>query len=184
MPASKGSTPSACAMPVECLVPVPEHCREVYVLVRELPSKELVTAIELLSPANKRTGGEGQAEYSRRRAEILASSAHLVELDLLRGGKRATLRGRVPAGDYYAVISRADRRPRVDVYAWSLRDALPKIPIPLRRRDCDLQIDLQEVLAAVYDRAGYAASLDYQAALHPPLCEYDDAWVRHDVLRR
>ena len=57
--------------------------------VLEAGELELVTAIEILSPVNKRPGREAHDEYLRKRRELLRSAAHLIEIDLLRGGAAA-----------------------------------------------------------------------------------------------
>ena len=49
--------------------------------------KRVVTVIEVLSPSNK-TAGEGQDLYLRKRRELNAGHVSLVEIDLLRAGKR------------------------------------------------------------------------------------------------
>jgi hypothetical protein len=90
---------------------------------------------------------------------------------LLRGGERLPLRGPVPPGDGYAIISRAGRRPNAEVYAWPLDHPLPTIPIPLKAADADVPLDLQAAFSTVYDRAAYDLSLDYRASLSPPLDE-------------
>jgi hypothetical protein len=46
----------------------------------------VVTAIEILSPKNKRAG-EGYNQYLNKRNQVLHSQSHLVEIDLLRGGE-------------------------------------------------------------------------------------------------
>jgi hypothetical protein len=48
--------------------------------------KWLVTITEILSPTIKR--GQGRKEYLEKREQILLGSAHLLEIDLLRKGKR------------------------------------------------------------------------------------------------
>ena len=58
--------------------------RSVRVYVTE--TDELVAAIEILSPYNKR--GAGLTTYRRKRASLLSADVHLVEIDLLRGGRR------------------------------------------------------------------------------------------------
>lgn len=56
--------------------------------IRDVTNRELVTAIEVLSPTNKR--GDGYREYLDKRRRILSSMAHLMEIDLLRKGEAAT----------------------------------------------------------------------------------------------
>jgi len=169
--AGQSSGGVATLAPVPCVLPMPEERRETYLVIRERDSRHIVTVIETLSPRNKRSGGEGRREYLRKREEVLCSETHLVELDLLRGGRRLPVVGSLPPGDYYAVVSRAHRRPRAEVYPWTLRQRLPVIPVPLAKGEPDVPVDLQAVFGTVYDRARYDLSLDYRQPLEPPLSE-------------
>ncbi len=164
--------------PVECTLMPAMDVEENYLVIRRLDSSEVVTIIELLSPTNKRRGSEGHALYLNKREEILRSPSHLVEIDLLRGGERLPTLETLPVGDYYAFVCRAARRPRAEVYAWALRQALPVIPVPLSAGDADVALDLQPLLGGVYDRAGYDYSLDYQQLLSPALSEDNLRWVK------
>jgi hypothetical protein len=56
--------------------------------IRTVRDQVLVTAIELLSPANKRPGLDGADAYEKKRQELFSSMAHLLEIDLLRAGTR------------------------------------------------------------------------------------------------
>lgn len=172
------SGPKVSREPVPCELPVPEERREIYLLVRFQESMEVVTVIETLSPANKRIGGDGRREYLQKRAEVLGSPSHLVEFDLLLGGARLPMTTPLPPGDYYAIVSRRPRRPVADVYAWTVRDPLPTVPVPLKEGDPDVSLDLQAVFATVYDRARYDLSLNYGADLPTPLRAEDAEWVR------
>lgn len=154
---------------------MPELTREIYLTIRERQSLRVVTVVELLSPTNKQ--GRGRREYLGKRAEILDSLSHLVEIDLLRGGIRLETTEPLPPGDHYALIGRQERLPEVDVYAWSLRQPLPRIPIPLAEDDSDVWLDLQKAFTAVYDRAGYDLLLDYEAEIRPALRGDDAEWV-------
>lgn len=158
-------------MTAECELPMPIKRQETYLVIRERETMRVVTVIELLSPSNKRRNGDGRREYLTKREEILSSPTHLVELDLLRGGMRLPVVGSLPPGDYYAIVSRAKRRPRCEVYAWTLSDKLPAIPIPLNPGDDDAVVPLQDVFETVYQRARYDLSVKYNAVLGPPLNE-------------
>lgn len=153
---------------------MPEEQRETYVVIRERETREVVTVIETLSPGNKWPGSDGRKEYLKKREELLQSQVHLVELDLVRRGRRLPMISPMPPGDYYAIVSRRPRRPRADVYAWTLRDPMPPIPIPLKKVDGDVQLDLQ----TVFDRARYDRSLDYTQPISPPMNESDAAWFQ------
>ena len=66
-------------------IPMAEEVQERYLEIREAQTGQVVTAIEVLSPTNKRTG-EGREKYLRKRQQVLASQTHLVEIDLIRAG--------------------------------------------------------------------------------------------------
>ena len=118
------------------------------------PGGEVVTIIEVLSPANKRANSDGRREYLAKRAMILRSSAHLVEIDLLRGGERLPMAEPLPSVDYDVIVSRAPRRPMADVWPTTLRQPLPTVPIPLAGEDPEVPLDLQAIFHAVHERAG------------------------------
>jgi Protein of unknown function (DUF4058) len=61
--------------------------RHAFLEIRDRGHRQLVTVLELLSPCNKRPGLDRE-QYLAKRQQLLASSVHLVELDLLRGGPR------------------------------------------------------------------------------------------------
>ena len=148
-----------------CELPMPIERQETYLVIRDRETMRVITVIELLSPSNKRNKGDGRNEYMMKRHEILSSPTHLVELDLMRGGMRLPDIGTLPPGEHYAIISRAKHRPKCEVYAWTLSDKLPVIPIPLKLGDADASVPLQEVFDIVYQRARYDLSVKYDAPL-------------------
>jgi hypothetical protein len=163
---------------VECLLPEAEEHREYYLVLRDRETLRIVTLIELLSPTNKRARSEGREQYLDKRQEILQSRTNLVELDLLRGGLRLPMQTELPQGDYYAVVRRGWRRRRAAVYAWTLRQRMPPIPIPLQKDEPEPTLDLQAALDLSYDRAAYQDSLDYAQALQPPARPEDADWIQ------
>jgi Protein of unknown function (DUF4058) len=92
---------------------------------------------------------------------LVRQKIRLVELDLLLGGRRLSMSLPFPSGDYYAFVSRAGRRPDSEVYAWTIRDSLPSIPIPLLANTPDVALDLAGVFATTYERGRYARLIDY-----------------------
>lgn len=179
--AAVAAGPATVIEPFECELPMPEERREVYLLIRLQETMEVVTVLETLSPGNKRPGSDGRREYLGKRETVLQSQAHLVELDLLRGGLRLPTVTPLPQCDYFAIISRRQRRPKAAVYAWTLRVPLPTIPVPLKKGDSDVPLDLQAVFNTVFDRARYDLSLNYHAELQPPLSEASADWMRRLV---
>jgi hypothetical protein len=162
--------------PVENALPeTMVEVRNVWIEIRRLPKRTPVTVIEMLSPTNKT--GEGFAKYMRKRRATIRQKVHLVEIDLLLRGERLPMVDPLPPGDYYAVVSRSEERPRSNVYAWTIRDPLPSIPIPLRRPDPDVTLDLGAHFATAYDRGRYPRLIDY--AIPPATLKKaaDRAWA-------
>lgn len=165
------------ALPKRVTVPIPVEVNERYLQVRELGTDTVVTAIEVLSPKNKRKG-EGRTLYETKRRKVLGSLSHLVEIDLLRGEEPMALIGNDTAFDYRILVSRSHRRPTADLYGFSLREPIPLFPLPLLYGDEELIVDLQVVLSGVYDRAGYNARINYHQPPPPPsLSEIDRQWL-------
>lgn len=149
--------------------------RHAYVEIRDRRNRELITIIEVLSPANKKPGPDREAYLAKRR-QILVSNVHLVEIDLLRGGPRLPLDD-MPECAYCALVSQVEKRPVVGIWPIQLCDPLPTLPIPLRTPDPHASLDLQQALHRIYDAAGYEDYL-YTSAPQPPLTADEAEWSR------
>lgn len=153
---------------------------EGYLEIRERGGGKVVTVIEFLSPSNK-MGGTGEAKYLEKQDEILRSDASLVEIDLVRMGRRvlALKAEQIPpeqADDYLACVSPGWRRQRRELYVMPFRRRLPVLPIPLREHEQPVPLDLQALLDQAYDVGRYDDT-DYTARLDPPLGPDDAAWA-------
>ena len=85
-----------------------EEHRETFVEIYEDdPELRLVTRIEVLSPSNKCPGTEGWKQYQRKRRSVLLGGVNLVEIDLLRGGKRSPMLDPWPKCPYTLLVARA-----------------------------------------------------------------------------
>jgi hypothetical protein len=157
-------------------LPQPEEVRERYLEVRALDTHEVVTVIELLSPTNKQTRA-GREQYETKRAQVLSSRTHLVEIDLLRVGQPFAMRAPRPS-DYRIVVSRRQQPPRADLYLFSVRQPIPTFPIPLRPGEEEPALPLNDLLHRVYDEGGYDLIIDYGRPPDPPLAEADEVWAR------
>jgi len=157
-------------------LPAQVRIRQHYLTIEDRRNRQVVTVIEMLSPWNK-AAGDGQKEYLNKRQNVLAALGNVVEIDLLRRGTRLPTVEPLPKADYYAFICRKARLPKVEVYDWTLRNPLPKIPIPLADGDSDTVLNLQSVFGETYDRAGYDYAIDYTQDVQPPLTENDAAWA-------
>ncbi len=149
-------------------------------IVDTLAGNRVVTAIEVLSPANKIVG-EASRAYQRKVADYAAASVHLVEVDLLRSS-RARLRlprTALPAADrtpYLACVRRADAPHHWECYPIGLRAALPAIAVPLRPGESDVTLDLQPLLTRAYAAGGHD-DVNYARDPDPPLSAEDAAWA-------
>jgi hypothetical protein len=175
LPARSAAT--ATLVPYMHTVALPRQQRQRYLTIRDTELRNVVTVLELLSPTNK-TPGDGWGEYLVKRSNVFNTPANLVEIDLLRGGKRPPTREPLESGDYYAFVFRRPRLPQVEVYAWTLQERLPVIPVPLTGDDPDATLDLQAAFTTTYDRAGYDYALNYRAPVEPPLGPAVAEWVR------
>jgi len=155
----------------------PEQVELITVEIRDAVQGRLVTAIEILSPINKRPG-TGLEEYRAKRETVLSANAHLLEIDLLRQGTRPPRLIGLPQSDYFIFLTRAERRDATETWPLSVRDPLPVVPVPLLPGDKDVLLDLGDALRIMYDEARYDLSIDYGEPPVPPLAEEDAAWAR------
>jgi hypothetical protein len=161
--------------PAALTLPDYDENPEAYIDIRTFPDRELVTSIEILSPSNKSPSGHG--EYWTKRASMILQGVHLVEIDLLLQGRRLPAIEPLPPGDFYAFVSRGNRRPRCEVYGWSIRRPLPKLPIPLKAPDPDVILDLAQAVETTFNGGRFEQNLLYEMPIPASLSESDRAWV-------
>jgi hypothetical protein len=168
------------SVPQTVILPQFEEVHERYLEIRDAQTHAVVTAMEILSPSNK-TPGEGRDAYEEKRRQVLSTLTNLVEIDLLRGGKPMEMQP-PPQGDYRIVVRAGWERPQARLYTCSVRQALPEVPVPLRRGEQEARLPLGMLLADIYARAYYDLRLDYRQPPEPPLSPLDAAWA--DALLR
>jgi hypothetical protein len=161
----------------------------VEIFTRGAEGKRLVTSIEVLSLSNNTPGEQGRELYLRKQKEILASKAHLVEIDLLRAGEHVSA---VPLEnatevcgdfDYHASIRCFDVPETFFVYPIRLEEPLPPIDVPLLPGDPPVTLDLQAVFNRCYDAGPYSREVPYGEdqvipALDPDQVAWLDALVK------
>jgi hypothetical protein len=176
---AEGTAASSAAVtlePVTIPLTILEGPRESCIEILYQPDRSLVAALELLSPANKEQ--PGRTEYLAKRRALLYQQVHLVELDLLVGGRRLPMEKPLPPADYYYFLSRAEQRPDCQVYYWALRQPLPTLPVPLRAPHADIRIDLGAAFRTAYERGRFQRRINYQGALPSFLSDEDKGWAR------
>jgi Protein of unknown function (DUF4058) len=168
-----------------------EPIRHHFIEIRDsAQSHKLITLLEIVSPSNKRVGPDREA-YEEKQNDVLKSDANLIELDLLRGGRRilpepaleALILELEPLPAYLVLVNRAWRRHRgaaaYHVFPVSLREWLPCISIPLKEGEEEVLLDLQVVFNRAYDGGPYRrGAVDYASTPpDPPLTPEDAAWA-------
>jgi len=122
----------------------------------------------------------GREDYRRKREDVLASGASIVEVDLIRAGRNVTA---LPSAKLKpqqrshmkVVVVRGWMQGRAEVYAFSVRDPLPTLNIPLRKTDADITLDLCSIMVQLYENGLYD-SIDYTLDPEPELSPADAAW--------
>ena len=177
--------PIAVATPVLLRVPEPEVDRHIEITDPRSGGR-VITAIEVLSPSNK-LPGRGRDAYRSKQRDFLTGGVNLVEIDLIRAGNWAFsidegVMAPAKRAPYMVCVFRATKSGERALYKLPLRERLPRIAIPLRPRDTDVVLDLQQSIDEVYERGRYDRT-DYRQPLDPPLPPEDAAWAA-EVLRQ
>jgi len=167
--------PKYLALPQERVVVTVPDPLETYLEIRDVEQRRLVTAIEVLSPSNKR--GPGVESFRKKRQELLSGEVHYLEIDLLRVGERFPLAGPLPSVPYFVFLSRVTRRPRVEIWPIPLDQPLPTVPVPLLPGDPDVTLDLQQALQTIYDWYDYDRAADHAGEPPLPLAPEQQAWA-------
>lgn len=174
-----GEKALAVAEPLVIPVSLPRTERHI-TIVDAGSGHRVVTAIEFLSPSNKIPGPD-RLRYLRKQQDYLDGGVNLVEVDLIRAGIFTLA---VPVGsidqhfrtDYQICVRRMIRPDEAEIYRAPLREKLPTIRIPLRPKDKDIPLDLQELVDQCYRRGRYN-TINYNVDPAPPLSLPDARWA-------
>ncbi|MCA9949853.1 MAG: DUF4058 family protein [Anaerolineales bacterium] len=183
---SPGATrPVSAAAPVvaqdvnvlEVELPLGAEVNHYYLEIRSVQTHELVTLIELLSPANK-TSKTGRADYLEKRFEATMSLTNYVEIDLLRAGDPMPFTPQF-ASDYRIIVNRGRiYRRKAQLYAFNLHAEIPAFALPLQPDDNEPVVPLNQIVHELYSRARFDLRIDYSQPPIPPLSEADTIWAR------
>jgi hypothetical protein len=163
-----------------------EEVREPLIeIVEPAAGNKIVTAIEVLSPDNKRSG-PGRTSYLAKRDQYEAGGANIVEIDLLTAGQ-PTVRLKPEKLDslrpwrYLVAVS---RWPTLhEIYAFPLQRRLPKIAVPLAYDDDDVPLDLQAGFTRSWDEGPYPELLHYDRPPSSELSEEEQRWCREQLAK-
>ncbi len=160
----------------------PEDREQPYLEILTTAGRRLVTAVEVLSPANKKKGA-GRTAYQDKQEEFRLGGVNLVEIDLLRTGSHTTavplttLRRKAGASEYHVSVRVASAPAQYFAAALRLADRLPAFGIPLDPGVAPVVVDLQPLLDRAYDTGRYAHAVDYRRDPAPPLAPEQRAWA-------
>ena len=174
-PEIAAAEPKPGASAVAVALPATELLRQRYLQVLRADNMEVIAVIEVLSPSNK--SGSDRRDYLTKRTEIERSTAHLVEIDLLRAGPPMPVIGDAPPGCYRIIVANGRLRPHADLYAFGLRAAIPEFTLPLAKGAAGVSVNLNAVLSHVYSHGSYNMFINYGQDPEPPLSEDDRAWL-------
>jgi Protein of unknown function (DUF4058) len=144
---------------ISVTLPMRSEVKEGYLEIREVATGRVITAIEVLSPTNKRAG-YGRNTYEAKRQRILASQTHLIEIDLIRQGKPMELLNAPTKTDYHILVSRSEERPQARLHGFNRSQPIPPIVVPLEPGDAEPILDLQTILNEIYDQAGFDLTIE------------------------
>lgn len=174
--ASPAALEQVLTYPVAVETPVTEEVREHYLEIRQTTTHEVVTVIEVLSPANKRTD-IGRSQYKKKREKILNSLTNLIEIDLLRSGRSFDVSPQYDNYHYRILVSRGWQRPRGDLYPFNVTHSIPEFPVPLQHGDTEPMLHLGHLLETIYAQARYDLRIDYLEDPIPRFAEQDRQWL-------
>jgi len=144
--------------------------------IRDREKNKLITAIEILSPVNKRK--PGLSPYREKREKLHALGVHLLEIDLLRRGTRPFEHPDLPKNHYLISLLRANNH-NIRIWGFDVQDNLPIVPVPLKAPDADAILDLAKVMNLVYQRGLYHLSIDYTKTPPKPIfSEIALKWIK------
>jgi hypothetical protein len=151
---------------------------EEFIEIHEKADDNLVTLMDVVSPANKTTPA-GREEYLRQRRMAKESQANIVEIDVVLQGK-PTLdynRDGLPKWKYAVTVTRASQPDRYEIYTATLDKRLPRFRLPLAADDRDSVIDLNVAFGRCFEKGGFFERIDYCREPAVPLDDEDRAWL-------
>ena len=143
--------------------------------IRDTAHNKLVTAIEILSPVNKRN--PNLIDYRNKIADLHRSGVHILEIDLLRRGTRP-FTSKKQASHYQMMLLRAGTN-NAAYWSVNVQDKLPVLPVPLITPDADVVLELGKALDIIFERGMYHLSMDYSKdPPQPVFSENDKAFIQ------
>lgn len=148
--------------------------------VRDAANNKLITAIEILSPVNKRN--PNLVDYRKKVDDLHKRGVHVMEIDLLRRGTRP-FSTKKAVSHYQMLLLRAQSNNAL-IWSVNIQDKLPVLPVPLRKPDLDVFLDLGNAMDIIFERSLYYLSLDYAKDPPPPTFSEGDLAFIQEVVKQ
>lgn len=178
---SRGGTAVLAAPGLQLAYSFEFEIHESYLKLVDRESNNVITVIEILSPANKIKNSVAKRDYDDKRTDVLSGGTHFVGIDLLRAGAPIVSPELAQPREYAAQVWRFPKGElKPTRWAWPMRiqEPLKAIPIPVRPEDPDAVLDLQQMLDIAYERAGYELRVNYRRPPTPPLQDELVEWAK------
>jgi hypothetical protein len=160
-------------------------CEEEFIEIRQPDDGNLVTLLDVVSPANKATAA-GRTAYLEQRRRAKEAGANVVEIDLVLQGQ-PTLeysRAGLPDWDYAITVTRATQPERHEIYTTTLQKRLPRFRLPLAPDDRDTGLDLGAIVERCYVEGGFSGRIDYRREPAVTLDEEDRRWLQDMLVEK
>jgi hypothetical protein len=145
-----------------------------FVRIQDVATRQTHAVVHLLDPLIKKN--PGGRHYLRWRAKLLAKPISLIEIDLLRHGRRPPMLDAYPDSSYCVMINDPELRPCCELWPVALDQPLPTIRVQLARKRV-VQLDLQDTFAKTYDRSSFERMLHYDDKPEIPLSHEGATWA-------
>lgn len=160
--------------------------REPYIDIVDGRGSQLITGIEILSPANK-DEGHGRDLYLKTQHELAEAGVNLVEIDLLHEGEHVLdvplgVLDDLPPWAYLINIVRVGGRD-YEIYPVALPDRLPRIRIPLKAGDEDAVLDLQAAFEHAWERGPWPERIRYDEPPPGDWPEEELSWINERLIQ-
>ncbi len=147
--------------------------------IRDRKNNKLITTCEIISPVDKR--GIGLKQYQEKRERLLSESVHLIEIDLIRRGRRALEHLSIPKSHYLVLVTNFHTG-KTNVWTVDITDKLPVVPVPLAKPEQHAQLDIGKGLQDLYERSDYGASINYEKEPPPPkFSKEEKQWIKEVI---
>ena len=133
---------------------------------------------------NKSRESNGRDAYLRKRDEFFRSPTHFLEIDLLRAGAHTLA---VPQENitercgetwrYAACLRRFGDERKLEMWAVTMRERLPRVAVPLTDGFPDAVLDLQAAFDATYTTSRFDRRIDYTKPPVPAFTADEAVWA-------